>query len=126
IALASVCSSRLQLEAAPHMRGRVMALWAVAVIGTRPLGGPLVGAVGQHLGPRYALGLGGVTVLLVALPLWWLLGGARVRAAPARPRHRSRRVAVAASATVAAAGRTPGAPVGAEAASACPDLSTGV
>ena len=73
IALASVCSSRLQLQAAPGMRGRVMALWSVAVVGTRPLGGPLVGFVGQHLGPRYGLALGGLTVGLVALPLWWLL-----------------------------------------------------
>jgi MFS family permease len=73
IALASVCSSRLQLRAAPEMRGRVMALWSIAVIGTRPLGGPIVGFVGQHLGPRFALGLGAATVALLALPLWWLL-----------------------------------------------------
>src|SRR5579859_667275 len=84
IALASVCSSRLQLEAAPEMRGRVMALWSVAVVGSRPLGGPLVGYVSQHLGPRFGLGLGSVTVLLLALPLWWLLTRTTGRAAAVR------------------------------------------
>jgi MFS family permease len=73
IAFASVCSSRLQLQAAPEMRGRVMALWSVAVVGSRPLGGPVVGYVSQHLGPRIGLALGAVTVLFLALPLWWLL-----------------------------------------------------
>jgi MFS family permease len=73
IAFASVCSSRLQLQAAPEMRGRVMALWSVAVVGSRPLGGPVVGYVSQHLGPRAGLGLGAMTVFLLALPIWWLL-----------------------------------------------------
>jgi MFS family permease len=57
IAFASVCSSRLQLQASPEMRGRVMALWSVAVVGSRPLGGPIVGYVSQHLGPRIGLGV---------------------------------------------------------------------
>ena len=88
IALASVCSSRLQLQAAPGMRGRVMALWSVAVVGTRPLGGPLVGYVSQHLGPRFGLGLGGLTVLVLALPLWWLLSHGLHRSA-GRSAHRA-------------------------------------
>lgn len=54
----SVGNATLQLTSAPHMRGRVMALWAVAFLGTTPVGGPLVGWVAQHVGPRWALGLG--------------------------------------------------------------------
>jgi MFS family permease len=73
IAFIAVANTRLQLSAAPAMRGRVMALWSTAVIGTRPLGGPLTGFVGEHAGPRWALALGAGTIVL-ALPLWWLLG----------------------------------------------------
>src|ERR1019366_1299965 len=38
-------NSTLQLEAASSMRGRVMALWAVAFLGSTPVGGPLIGWV---------------------------------------------------------------------------------
>lgn len=56
-------SSTLQLAAAPMMRGRVMALWAVAVMGSTPIGGPIAGAVCQYLGARSGLILGGVACL---------------------------------------------------------------
>jgi hypothetical protein len=46
------------------MRGRVMGLFAVACVGTRPVGGPLVGWVGQQYGARASLALGGVAMLL--------------------------------------------------------------
>ena len=57
----------LQLAAAPEMRGRVMALWGVAFLGSTPIGGPLVGWVGEHIGPRVAMGLGGVATLACGL-----------------------------------------------------------
>jgi MFS family permease len=53
-------NSTLQLAAAPQMRGRVMALWAVAFLGSTPIGGPVAGAVSQHLGARWGLGLGAI------------------------------------------------------------------
>jgi MFS family permease len=56
-------NTTLQLVAADQMRGRVMALWAVAFIGTTPIGGPIVGYVAQHAGPRWALALGGLAAL---------------------------------------------------------------
>jgi len=56
-------NATLQLAAEPAMRGRVMALWAVAFLGSTPIGGPIVGWVGEHVGPRFALGLGGVATL---------------------------------------------------------------
>jgi len=66
IAFMSTGNSTLQLNAAPGMRGRVMSLWFVAFQGSTPIGGPLVGGVMALLGPRAGLGLGAVTVLLVA------------------------------------------------------------
>jgi MFS family permease len=59
-------NSTIQLAAAPEMRGRVMGLWAVAFLGTTPFGAPIMGWVGERVGPRWALGLGGVTVLFAA------------------------------------------------------------
>lgn len=51
-------NSTLQLGADPQMRGRVMALWAVAFLGSTPVGGPIAGAVSEHLGARVGLLLG--------------------------------------------------------------------
>jgi MFS family permease len=59
-------NSTLQLAAAPQMRGRVMSLWAVAFLGSTPIGGPVAGAVAQHVGARWGLGLGAVACALAA------------------------------------------------------------
>ena len=66
VAFLALGNSTLQLATTPGMRGRVMGLWAVAFVGSTPIGGPIVGWVGEHIGPRWALGLGGVAVLVTA------------------------------------------------------------
>jgi MFS family permease len=53
------------------MRGRVMSLWALAWLGSTPIGGPIAGWVGQVTGPRWALVIGGLPTLvcgILALP----------------------------------------------------------
>jgi MFS family permease len=67
IAFNSLAKTSLQLATAPAMLGRVMALWAVAWQGTTPLGGPVVGWIGQELGARWSLVAGGVPATLVGL-----------------------------------------------------------
>jgi MFS family permease len=62
----STGNSTLQLAAAPSMRGRVMALWAVAFMGSTPIGGPIAGFVSDHLGGRGGLALGALTCLVAA------------------------------------------------------------
>ena len=42
----------VQTEAAPEMRGRVLALQAMVFLGSTPIGGPIVGCVAEHAGPR--------------------------------------------------------------------------
>ncbi|MDP8987773.1 MAG: MFS transporter [Actinomycetota bacterium] len=69
IAFLAAANTLLQLGAAPAMRGRVMALWAVAFLGSTPVGGPLIGWVGEHLGPRVGLALGGVATVVAAAVL---------------------------------------------------------
>ena len=42
----------------PEYRGRVTALWSMALVGSTPIGSPVIGALSDAAGPRYALGLG--------------------------------------------------------------------
>ena len=56
-----------QLGSAPHLRGRVMALYVLVFLGGTPLGAPLIGAVAQLLGPRSGLLLGGAVSALAAV-----------------------------------------------------------
>ncbi len=59
-------NSSLQLASSPSMRGRVMALWAVAFLGSTPIGGPIAGAVSEQFGGRAGLALGAAACLLAA------------------------------------------------------------
>ncbi len=59
-------NSTLQLEADPSMRGRVMSLWAVAFMGSTPIGGPLMGFVVGIAGGRAGLLVGGSSCLVAA------------------------------------------------------------
>jgi MFS family permease len=63
----------MQLGSRPDMRGRVMALWALAWVGSTPIGGPIVGWVGQALGARWSLLIGGIPTLIIGLSLYPML-----------------------------------------------------
>lgn len=79
IAFLSLANTTVALSTVPEMRGRVMALWSIAFLGTTPIGGPLVGWVSEHLGPRIGLALGGVATIVAAAAL------ARPRPVPGEP-----------------------------------------
>ena len=67
----SLAKTTLQLGAKPEMRGRVMALWALAWLGSTPIGGPIIGWAGQAIGARWTLVIGGLATLacgVLALP----------------------------------------------------------
>jgi MFS family permease len=63
----SSCAGSLQLASDLPFRGRVMALYTVAFLGTAPLGGPSMGYVAQAFGPRAAFVLGGAMCILPPL-----------------------------------------------------------
>ncbi|HEX4428746.1 MAG TPA: MFS transporter [Frankiaceae bacterium] len=75
----AIGNATLQLSASPMMRGRVMALWAVAFLGSTPIGGPIAGYVSQHFGGRAGLILGGISCLVAALGGWYVLRRAATR-----------------------------------------------
>jgi MFS family permease len=79
ISFVATNNATLQLRADPAMRGRVMALNAIAFLGSTPIGAPLLGYLSDSTSPRVALAVGGVATLLAALPLFRL--GARQRLA---------------------------------------------
>ena len=67
ISFISMANATLQLTSADHMRGRVMALYSVAFLGSTPVGGPIVGTTAEVFGPRAAIALGGVATLLAGV-----------------------------------------------------------
>jgi MFS family permease len=66
VLFAAGCNSALQLAAAPSMRGRVMALYAVVFLGSAPIGGPLAGWLSEAVDPRAGLVLAGLAGLAAA------------------------------------------------------------
>jgi MFS family permease len=67
ILLATSCNSTLQLNSAPHMQARVMALYTTVFVGCAPIGSLLVGWLGGALGPKWSLFFGGGISLSAAL-----------------------------------------------------------
>ena len=63
----ATANSLLQLNSSTAMRGRVMSLWAVVFLGSTPIGAPLIGFLAGHYGARFALAVGGVATLLIAI-----------------------------------------------------------
>jgi MFS family permease len=66
IYFASTGNTTLQLASDPQMRGRIMALWSMAVLGSTTIGGPIVGIIGQQFGARWGLAIGGLAALVAA------------------------------------------------------------
>jgi MFS family permease len=58
VVYSSSTNGTLQIRADPSMRGRVVALYIMAFMGSTAIGGPLVGVAGQVFGPRASLGVG--------------------------------------------------------------------
>jgi MFS family permease len=54
----------LQRRCAPPMRGRVMALAAMVLLGGIPIGGPILGWIADLAGPRTAVAVGSIAALL--------------------------------------------------------------
>lgn len=66
VAFLSLGNSTLQLNSEATMRGRVMALWAVAFLGSTPIGGPAIGWIIRMTNPRIGLLVGAVTCFVAA------------------------------------------------------------
>ena len=76
ISFLATCNTLIQLRSDPKMRGRVMSVYTITLLGSTPIGGPLIGWVCEVWGPRVGFAVGGVATL-VAMAIF---GTAFVRA----------------------------------------------
>jgi hypothetical protein len=61
-----------QMESPPDMRGRLLALGAVAFLGTTPIGAPITGWVADRVSAEWSLAYGSaITLLCVAGGVVW-------------------------------------------------------
>ncbi|HEY7719567.1 MAG TPA: MFS transporter [Pedococcus sp.] len=60
----TTANAMVQLRVEPFMRGRVMALYMAIFMGGTPVGAPIIGWVGDVLGPRWTIAIGSVAVAL--------------------------------------------------------------
>lgn len=90
----TMTSANLQLSAPTDARGRVMALYITALIGTTPIGGPIIGWVGQQIDPRATFVVGGVTCLVTVAFAWRSLTGVTEPDLPAEEAETIGRTAV--------------------------------
>ena len=70
VAVIALSNATLQLNSTSALRGRVMSLFAVALMGSTPIGGPTIGAIAEHTNPRVALAVGGIVALAAATYGW--------------------------------------------------------
>jgi len=76
----ALATSLVQMESDPAVRGRMVSLLIMAINGTSPISGPLIGWMSETYGARRAIGIGACISLVAAGACWRYL----VRVAPAR------------------------------------------
>jgi MFS family permease len=59
----------VQLSSNLAIRGRIMAFWVMVVVGGQALGGPLMGWLAEHLGPKNAMVISGAVPALAAIAI---------------------------------------------------------
>jgi MFS family permease len=85
-AFISASNSISQQECPPEMRSRLLALIAVAFLGSTPIGAPITGWIGDNVSAEWSLAYGSVITLVSAGVAAALL--LRTRSAQPRPRAR--------------------------------------
>ncbi|MFF7353941.1 MULTISPECIES: MFS transporter [Streptomyces] len=69
VTVMTTANSMIQLNADPGMRGRIVSVYLLVLLGGTPVGAPLVGLVSDSLGARFSLVLGGVISAVAAAGL---------------------------------------------------------
>ena len=86
--ITTTTSTLVQTSTELAMRGRVIAILMAIIFGGTPIGSPIAGWIADHFGPRWALGVGATSGLLVAalaaaIYLWKTKRAATTSAEPA-------------------------------------------
>lgn len=88
LTMLTAANATVQTTTPTAMRGRVMSLYMMVLMGTTPVGSPIVGWVGEHVGPRLSVGIGSVTAIIVVVAVvGWAMAHGRLDLAlsPRRP-----------------------------------------
>lgn len=85
VMVTTTANALTQLHADPDLRGRVMSVYFLVLLGGTPVGAPLVGLVSDALGARSTLVLGGLISAFSALALSPLITTHRALGLPPRP-----------------------------------------
>lgn len=67
LTMLTAANATIQMSVEPRMRGRVMALYLIVVVGATPVGAPLVGWISEQFGGRWGVGVGAVASIAVAI-----------------------------------------------------------
>jgi MFS family permease len=73
----AVANTMLQKLSPDAMRGRVMSMRTLLFAGMMPIGSLQMGAIGEWLGPRAAVGIGAAVCMIAALTAWRLVPALR-------------------------------------------------
>ncbi len=77
----------MQFSSNLAIRGRVMAFWAMVIVGGQAIGGPLMGFIAEQIGPKNALVVAGAVPAVAAVAIALLLarsGRLKMRVTPRR------------------------------------------
>jgi MFS family permease len=66
ILYSTATTAMVQIETTPDMRGRVLSLQTVLLMGTTPIGAPILGWLADATGGRTPIILGGIVCLIAA------------------------------------------------------------
>jgi MFS family permease len=66
VAFMTAATAIAQIRTDSHMTGRVLAIQTVLIVGTTPIGGPLLGLIADSIGARSPVLIGGVGALVAA------------------------------------------------------------
>ncbi|CAB4876319.1 unannotated protein [freshwater metagenome] len=76
-AFISATNSIAQQECPPEMRSRLLALMAVAFLGSTPIGSPITGLIADHVSAEWSLGFGSLVTLACVGVAWFVLARSR-------------------------------------------------
>ncbi len=88
VTMLTTANGFVQTTTDPALRGRVLALYLAVMMGSTPIGAPIIGAVADAWGPRTAIVVGGIAGLVAAaIGAAWLLFSGRLHRADDRRFH---------------------------------------
>ena len=67
LTLLTSANQTIQLTTSPAVRGRVMSIYMMFLLGTTPVGAPVIGWVSDQWGPRTGIAAGGAAAVVSAL-----------------------------------------------------------